>query len=1130
MDAVELGRREAAELHAHAALGGADLWDPYAFVVTVAAALDYMVEPTAAGGANLAGGRAIIVPDDRLIVHEDVGSRFNQAFLVAHEIGHLVLGDAADAAVAEVDPSRTAEPSPIGMDRVEDYGRRQRREVQMDLFARELILPRPVAKKLLVNCGKSAMEIAQLLGAPFDVVAQQLMDALLLPVVPDAPAMERKGPELDCGQRAAASHRGHPYLLGAGPGTGKTQTLVARLEGLLADGVDPRRILVLTFSNKAAGEMSERIAHSRPAAAAAMWMGTFHAFGLDLIRIYHAELGLPGDPLLMDRVEAAELLEREFPRLSLVHYRNLVDPTQVIADMLSAISRAKDEVADPDRYAECAALMLARATQANDAAAVLAAERAAEVARVYEAYEELKSAARRVDFGDLVAMPVRLLENHPGIDKTVRDRYDHVLVDEYQDVNRASVRLIKALTNGGAELWAVGDAKQSIYRFRGASSFNTARFGVQDFATGVRGRLEYNYRSVAEVVEAFSAFAAEMLVSVGDAGLGSDRGPGGHPLELRTVATGGEQSAALADGIREMRAAGNAWRDQAVLCTGNERLSEIARDLERLGIPVLFLGSLFERPEVKDLASLASLLVEPRAMGLVRTACMAGFAMAMPDLSAALDHYRAFDRVADRQLGGSAIEGMSAEGRSSMAALAAALNGFDETARPWDVLATVLLDRTRIAAEIAGSADIVERSKGIAIWQFMNFVRVQPPGKGLPVRRLLDRIRRLVRLSEDRDLRQIPAAARGLDAVRLMTVHGAKGLEFPVVHLPGMSGDTMPRAAQTPSCSPPDGMIEGASGEGVALHKAGHAEEQECLFYVALSRARDRLLLYAATAKSNGHSRPLSRFLDRLGLNVARRAVVPSETLPSEIEALPIEVEGDGLRFAASQVSLYESCPRRFLYTHVLRVGGRRVTTAFMLMHEAVATMVGGIVAGAVTIDRTAIRALAATACIEAGLDEDGCFNEYVGLAAGLVEYFLSTRAGLAHEAPTALKLVVDGHEILFNPDDVVLDAAGIRHIRRIRTGHARSNDAKDVGASALMLAARAAFPGAIVEIVHLSDSTLTPLSSAKGDGGRAKLARVLASIASGAFPVKRSFRTCPGCPGFFICGPLPPSVLRKIF
>ena len=261
--------------------------------------------------------------------------------------------------------------------------------------------------------------------------------------------------------------------------------------------------------------MAERIGRKHKAAAAAMWIGTFHAFGLDIIRRFHIELGLPKDPRMMDRTEAVELLEAEFPRLGLNHYRNLYDPTQIIADMLAAISRAKDEVVNEARYAELADAMLVRAATLDEREA---AEQAGEVARVYAAYEKLKRQAHCVDFGDLVSMPVRLLEGNLEIRSHFQAQYDHVLVDEYQDVNRSSVRLITALRNDGHNLWVVGDAKQSIYRFRGASSFNMTRFGTSDFSGGARGRLKRNYRSVDEVVQAFSAFAIHM--KAGDQGSG----------------------------------------------------------------------------------------------------------------------------------------------------------------------------------------------------------------------------------------------------------------------------------------------------------------------------------------------------------------------------------------------------------------------------------------------------------------------------------------------------------------------------------------------------------------------------------------------------------------------------------
>ncbi len=671
--------------------------------------------------------------------------------------------------------------------------------------------------------------------------------------------------------------------------------------------------------------MADRIARKNKSAAAVMWIGTFHAFGLDIIRRFHTELGLPKDPRMMDRTEAVELLENEFPRLGLTHYRNLYDPTQIIADLLQAISRAKDEVVDPARYAELADDMVDRAISPEDQEA---AARVEEVARVYAAYEHLKQQAHCVDFGDLVSMPVRLLEENAEIRAYLQEQYDHVLVDEYQDVNRSSIRLLTALCGDGRNLWAVGDAKQSIYRFRGASSFNMARFGNEDFRGGKRGRLKRNYRSVEEVVQTFSNFATSMKVGDDDSGLESDRGSNGCHPELRTVGQSPQQTVALAEAIEEMRHDGYSYRDQAVLCTGNEKLSELGQDLERLGVPVLFLGSLFERPEVKDLLSLLTILSDRRAMGLVRAACMSEFAMPIEDVATVFDYLRSNENeLAVWLLDVAAISGLSEAGQTALSVLASVVEGFDSASVPWTVLATILLDKTRIAARIGASQDIAERTRGIAIWQFMNFLRVQPGGQGLPIARLLDRVWRLVRLvrlGDDRDLRQLPAVAQGIDAVRLMTIHGAKGLEFRAVHLPGLNADTIPRRPPAPPCPPPDGMVEGAEGSALEVFQAGQAEEQECLFYVALSRARDRLFLYAPTQKSNGHKRSLSAFIDRLGTNLVRRSVNPGRILPPAPEMADIVLAIDGgLRFTGPQLALYERCPRRFFYTHILQVGWR---------------------------------------------------------------------------------------------------------------------------------------------------------------------------------------------------------------
>jgi superfamily I DNA/RNA helicase/Zn-dependent peptidase ImmA (M78 family) len=1126
LDAVELARQRATELHLEAVRRGNDPWSPYEFAVAEARARGLTVEKCAQGADILDGGRAIFDSECRLIVHEDAGSPFEQAFLVAHEIGHAELGDDESAkGIIEIDPARTAEAAPMGLDRVVDYSHRQRREVQMDLFAREFLLPRTVVRELHLGQGMTCSEIANRLGAPFDVVAQQMLDALLLPAVAREPARHEPAIPLNDQQQQAAAHRGSAFLLLAGPGTGKTRTLVARVESLLDEGVDPRRILLLTFSNKAAAEMAERIARNRPADAAALWSGTFHRFGLDLLRRFHDLCSLTADPKLMDRTEAVELLEHEFPRLGLSHYRDLYDPSQIISDILSAISRAKDEVVDAANYRKLAHQMRDAASSPDE---IEAAERALEVATVYEAYEELKRQAGCVDFGDLVMRPVQMLEASEALRQQLQQDYDHVLVDEYQDVNRSSVRLLTALKPQGTNLWVVGDAKQSIYRFRGASSFNIARFGKEDFPGGVLGYLERNYRSVQEIVQTFSEFASGMSAGGTHSQLESDRGPSGSSAELRTVATGDLISAALAENIEQLRLAGFPYRDQAVLCRGNDKLAEIGQELERLGVPVLFLGSLFERQEVKDLVALLSLLTDRRAMGLVRIGCWPDFAMSLDDVALVFEHLRADEG----RPGGwaSAIPGLSSAGQSALDKLKLALQGFDHSSNPWAVLTAVLLDRTRVAAQISSSSSVADQARGIAIWQFMNFVRVQPLGRGLPITRLMDRIRRLLRLRDDRDLRQLPAAAQGINAVRLMTIHGAKGLEFPVVHLTGANQDSMPGAYRPAKCPPPDGMVAGALGSSDAAERAAHAQEQACLFYVAMSRARDRLFLYAATSKGNGHRRPPSTFVDRLGTLVHAPAV-PSLRLPPASDTIPVSVVFSGqVSFSSKVVALYDSCRRRFLYTHLLHIGGRRQATTFMKMHEAVRSVLQAMLeAGNTPMPDWEERLEAAF--IEHDLHEHGYAADYRVMAKTMLQYFLESRSEATVEPSQDMTVAFGEAQIVVRPDEMLVRGE-VKTLRSVYTGHAPRSEPKDVGAAAVLLATQAALPGAITELVYLADGQAKPLSLKPKElsDRQVRLGGILAGIRAGHFQAERSEYTCPGCPAFFICGATPPGTLRKSF
>ncbi|QFI70638.1 ATP-dependent DNA helicase pcrA (plasmid) [Sinorhizobium alkalisoli] len=678
----------------------------------------------------------------------------------------------------------------------------------------------------------------------------------------------------------------------------------------------------------------------------------------------------------------------------------------------------------------------------------------------------------------------------------------------------------------------VGDIKQSIYRFRGASSINMTKFATGDFPGASIGRLEVNYRSTQEIVSTFSNFAVNMNVAQGrDSSLEAHRGSSGCSPEHRLTVSAQNETEAVADAISEMQNLGISYRDQAVLCTGNDRLAKIGSALETLNIPVLYLGSIFEREEVKDLLSFLSLLVDRKPMGLVRLATMDDFSMSLEDVGVILDAVSKGKAPGPIwTFGEEDLPDLSFDGRNALAKAARALSGLHEASQPWEVLVSLLLDRTRIAAGIAEAATISSRARGIAIWQLLNFCRTQPSGKGLPIRRLLDRVRRLVRLADDRDLRQLPNAAHGLDAVRLMTVHGSKGLEFRAVHFPGISTDSIPRSPNHfQGIESPDGLVKEVPGKAAAVRSAAHLDEQECLFYVALSRARDRLFLYSPTKKANGHSWSVSPFVARLIPPMVQLPKNPTVRLPTKSEEV-IDLRFDGRpTFKDTQLAIYEKCPRRFLYTYVLQTGGRRVESTFMKMHDAVQDVVDWIT----TSDPAAVVVSEAFGRLQAamtahGLDESGYVDDYLAIAQVLISNLLDSRQGYSLKDNYGLSISAGTIKVAVRVDELLQTADGRIVARRIRTGHGTKASQSDLAASSFFMAVRDAFPNATVELMNLADEVPIRLEFDKLASRRQKIGDIVGGVASGRFPAKPSNRTCHRCPAFFICGPVPPGPLSK--
>ena len=1130
MDGFEPVRVVATRLHGTVVDGGSDPLDPLALVRAAAVHLELELFYLPAGDPALKGAKAVLDEQSGAIFCEAPQDAGELAVLLAHEIGHAeVHAGSLVCHASDIDPSRSTEVAPVGLQRVEDYGRRERRELQANVFAREFLLPRALATRLHMDDGLSATAISKRVGLPLVLVRQQLFDALLLP--PARPKAETQTRALtfcrDPSQDRAVGHKGAPFQLQAGPGTGKTRTLVRRVSLLVAEGVDPAAILVLTFSNRAAGELSERLATVVPDAAPRIWVGTIHAFGLDLVRRHHERLGLPGDPRLFDRSDAIEVLEEVLPTLPLVHYRNLWDPALVLRDILSAISRAKDELAGPAEYRAHAESMLDSAVSAEERTT---AEKCLEVARVFEIYDRGLRERGAVDFGDLIMRPALLLEADPVLAQTTRLRHRHLLVDEYQDVNRASARLLKAVAGDGKRLWVVGDARQSIYRFRGASATNMVSFGT-DYDGPVLAQLETNYRSTEQIVSSLVAVAPRMGSSEGMLRLDlvADRGRGPARPQVRRYETLDDEATGVASGVRELESAGVPLRDQVVLCRSNARLNDIASALEARGIPVLHLGSLFEREEVRDLLAIMSLAVDRFGDALLRVAAMPRYNASLQDVHAAARHIREADQKAFGSLKSLAeVDGMSVAGAAAFSRLAEDLDGLDPGASAWDFLSSYLLDRTDLVREMARAPALQDRIGAVAVWQFLNFVRNQSAtSSGLRIRRTLDRVRQLVLLAEERDLRQVPAAALHLNAVSLMTVHGSKGLEFEAVHVPGLTKASFPTNNRGQRCPPPVGMTEGSEGHSVKDElRRSHEHEEQCLFFVALSRARSHLHLYLARRQRNGKGRSPSPFLDWLPSALLGEIDHPATVSLSVDSPVPAKFEvvyGSEWQITDSRLRTYEKCPRRFFYTHVLGLRAARKRTAFTQTHDCLYELIRW-------LDDARREAEPALAEVEAEFERvwealgpvDHAFSDdYRRLASSLVVRLVRAGAGrrfrearpLAFDLPNG-RLVVEPNEIAELPDGTVV-------VRRVRTGRRRVKEYDELEYSLYQLATDVEFGGAgAVHALHLTDGIdeVVNITSRKLATRRSKTDDMLGAIATGRFQPRPDPVRCPRCPHFFIC------------
>jgi DNA helicase-2/ATP-dependent DNA helicase PcrA len=1035
----------------------------------------------------------------------------DELVVIAHEIGHNELHH---------DPTNEVTILPVGLGgdaveggaaRVEGYSPRERKEVQADIFAAEFLCPADWLRDEYVVHGRRPANVAAELGLPESLAMNQVIRALLLPPLRDAPPLPLALMyDLDPSQKLAATWSGGPLLVDAGPGTGKTRTLVYRIERLLGSGSTPGMFLALTFSNKAAEEMRERLSAANPDAAIEIWAGTFHAFGYELITKWPSGVGRTSGVRILDEAGSLALLENNLAKLPLHYYQNLYEPAYELVHVLRAISRCKDELISPAAYRAEAEAALSAARAINDADAEEVAEKGLELAEIYRIYEEALAAADAVDFGDLVRLAGDLVEQNAHV-KAFLAKFRHILVDEYQDVNLASARLLRAISQAAADVWVVADQRQSIYRFRGAAPTNVSRFAAE--FGGSRHSLGHNYRSFAPVVRTFERFSAAMRGGTMRGAWTANRADGGE-VTLTVAPTLAAEAEAIRDKIEQFRANGVPYNDQAILARSHLTLARVTGILEQLGVPLLYLGDLFERQDVRDLLSLVSLDAETGNVGLVRVAALPEYQATRGDALAvirwaeanAVRLYEALTRVAE-------IDGLSEIGRAGLTRLGSQLQGLGN-ASLWALLTSWLFERSDYLRALLLAGDAKAQQKLIAIYHLLKVCGEQAALGHSSRKAFLAHIRRIEALNQDTSYRLVASEASDMDAVRVLTVHGSKGLEFGAVHFPALATRYMPSTRQGIRCPAPPTLPQ------LAMQPGDHEAEEEAIFFVGLSRARDYLSLTRAERYTAQNATP-SKFLDSISSVVrAARHQGSGTTFTKPAKFMP---QAPRDPYPERELTVYTECPARYRYEAIDGLHGGRDESAYIQFHRCVYATVGWLeeqrAAGRPADAGAGLARLAAEWAKRGPVHAFEAF--YRATAETMVRAMVATIAAEPGQYDRGEWLVpVGARQIAVTPDRVVITPDGVR-VQRIRTGRRTKSEPDKAVYALLRRGATLRYPGrwVSIETFYLATSEVVPVPPKNDDKRLQEYADAIIAIEGGHFHAVPDVRRCPNCPCYFMCG-----------
>ncbi len=748
-------------------------------------------------------------------------------------------------------------------------------------------------------------------------------------------------------QRKAVTHGEGPLLIVAGAGTGKTTVLTRRIAWLIAEKrAKPSEILALTFTDRAALEMTERVDHLVPYGYTDTVISTFHAWGDRLLREHALEAGLSDRSTVLSRAEQIIFLREHLFDLPLDRYRPLGDPTRFLHALVTLISRARDEDVAPAEYRAYGERLVAASLAApDDAALAETAAQQAELAACYTAYEELMRRNDRIDFGDQVALALGLLREHPSVLESERQRYRYILVDEFQDTNYAQFELVNLLAGSPkANLTVVGDDDQSIYRFRGAALSNILGFRSA-FPQAASVVLTDNFRSVQPILDTAYRLIRHNDLDRLEAREGLDkrlvarsagrRASAQTPIELLAFDTGSDEADAIAERIAASLRSGRRAGDHAVLVRTNRDAEPILRSLNMAQLPWRFAGTadLYRQPEVRLLVSFLRAVNDPEdSVSCYDLATSELFGLDPRDVTTALNTASRRRTSLESALRSSAAEPEKAPfGRRPLEVVARLLASLDQhramsTERTTGELLYHFISSSgwlgRLAAEARQGGD--ERIGNVA--RFFEIVRRQSSllrDDRLPF--LVAQLDTLIDAGDDPSTADV--AVDDGDAVHVLTYHRAKGLEFPIVIMVGLVDDRFPTRSRGDLLPFPAELIREVLPEG-----DHHLSEERRLFYVGMTRAREELVLTWARDYGGRVARRMSQFvLEALDLppatpveslrpSVAERLARNQHPVRQPATAHPLTLGDRPLNLSYGQVSDYLECPAKYRFGHLIRI------------------------------------------------------------------------------------------------------------------------------------------------------------------------------------------------------------------